>query len=98
MVWELGYIWPVILLMILGMTLWILLLVGLIWALVRWLTSKTTSSSLHDRRMPTIEPSAMEILRQRYARGEIDHTTFEQMRERLEASGARDHQPTVDSR
>ncbi len=33
-----------------------------------------------------------------YARGEIDHTTFEQMRERLEASDAHDHQPTVGSR
>ena len=30
---------------------------------------------------------AMEILRRRYARGEIDGTTFEQMRERLEHSG-----------
>jgi hypothetical protein len=28
----------------------------------------------------------LEILQQRYARGEIDHTTYEQMRERLQAS------------
>lgn len=32
------------------------------------------------------EPDAMEILRRRYARGEIDATTFDQMRERLEGS------------
>lgn len=32
------------------------------------------------------QPSAMEILRRRYARGEIDAATFDQMRERLEAS------------
>ncbi len=32
------------------------------------------------------QPSAMDILRQRYARGEIDAATFDQMRERLEAS------------
>jgi putative membrane protein len=32
------------------------------------------------------QPSALEILRQRYARGEIDATTYQQMRERLEAS------------
>lgn len=32
------------------------------------------------------EPDAMEILRRRYARGEIDGPTFDQMRERLEGS------------
>jgi uncharacterized membrane protein len=32
------------------------------------------------------DPPALEILRQRYAAGEIDAITFEQMRERLEAS------------
>jgi len=32
-------------------------------------------------------PDALEILRQRYASGEIDGTTFDQMRERLESSG-----------
>jgi uncharacterized membrane protein len=36
--------------------------------------------------MPPVQPSALEILRQRYARGEIDAVTYEQMRERLEAS------------
>jgi uncharacterized membrane protein len=30
-------------------------------------------------------PSALEILSQRYARGEIDSETFDQMRERLES-------------
>ena len=34
----------------------------------------------------TAQPSALDILRQRYARGEIDAVTFDQMRERLEAS------------
>ncbi len=32
-------------------------------------------------------PDALEILRQRYACGEINATTFDQMRERLESSG-----------
>ena len=34
--------------------------------------------------MPPVQPSALETLRQRYARGEIDADTYEQMRERLE--------------
>ncbi len=36
--------------------------------------------------MKSTEVSALEILRQRYAAGEIDTLTFEQMRERLMAS------------
>jgi len=36
---------------------------------------------------PPAQPSALEILRQRYARGEIDTATYEQMRERLENPG-----------
>lgn len=35
---------------------------------------------------PAENPPALEILRQRYAAGEIDGDTFEQMRERLETS------------
>jgi hypothetical protein len=38
--------------------------------------------------MPPSQPSAMEILRQRYARGEIDTATYESMRERLENSSS----------
>ncbi len=38
------------------------------------------------------QPSALEILRQCYARGEIDTATFEQQRERLEASVIREPQ------
>jgi putative membrane protein len=40
-----------------------------------------------DTPFEPIEPSALEILRRRYARGEIDGNTFDQMRERLESSG-----------
>ncbi len=36
---------------------------------------------------PPSQLSAMEILRQRYARGEINAATFDSMRERLENTG-----------
>ncbi len=42
--------------------------------------------------VPPAQPTAMEILRQRYARGEIDAATFDQMRERLEASSKPEQQ------
>jgi putative membrane protein len=68
--------------MVVGITLWILLLAVLIWALVRWLNGRSARPG-----MPPAEGlSALDILEQRYARGEIDHATFERMRERLQAS------------
>ena len=65
-----------------GGVLWIAILVILGWALIRWLERKTHVSSPSG----PASPSALEILRQRYARGEIDAATFEQMRERLQAT------------
>ena len=98
MMWGYAFAWPMMLWMILGGTLWIVLLVVLIWALVRWLNRKTMTpppyEGRHETTMQPGGPSALEILQQRYARGEIDTGTYEQMRERLEASPARDYQPT----
>ncbi len=91
MMWGYGFGWGW-LMMSLGTVLWIALLVVLVWALIRWLGSKTSTP-------PPSGPSAEEILRQRYARGEIDTATFEQMRERLQASEPRrsqyENQPTI---
>jgi putative membrane protein len=78
--------WPGMLISLLSTLFWIALLIGLVWAILSLL-------------IPTIRPllsdifgtestgtPALEILRRRYAAGEIDTATFEQMRERLMAS------------
>jgi putative membrane protein len=76
MMWEYGWGWPGLLMMTLSSLLWIAVIVALIWGVVLWVNKKQTN---------TTSPSALEILRQRYARGEIDTESFEQMRERLES-------------
>ena len=83
MMWGYDFGWGGWLLMTFGMALWVALLVVLAWALIRWLDAKTTMSA-----PPGMKGlSAMEILRLRYARGEIDLATFEQIRERIEPAG-----------
>ncbi len=91
MMWgyDFGWGW---LLMSFGMVLWIALLVVLVWAVIRWLERKTSTSVSQETDLPASGPTALEILRQRYARGEIDNAVFEQMRAQLEASGVRDEQ------
>jgi len=76
MMWGYGFGWGWFM-MAFGGILWIAILVILVWALIRW----------WERREPISGPSALEILRQRYVRGEIDTATFEQMRERLQVAG-----------
>ena len=83
--------------------IWLLLLALLIGTLIRWLVGRNRpwgtygpgapygpppGPHLHHR--PYQPSSSLEILQQRYARGEIDATTFDQMRERLEASARPD--------
>ena len=52
--------------------------------------SRTRLPAPHDA-LPGVDgPSALEVLQQRYARGEIDTATFENMRERLVAAGRRE--------
>ena len=63
---------------VLGGLLWIV-----IWGLIRWFASGNRRRPYYHPDQPPVAPSALEILRQRYARGEIDAATFEQMRERL---------------
>ena len=68
-----SFSWGGMVLMLLGMALSIALLVVLVWALFNWLTRK---SSAIVPPSPASTPSALEMLQQRYARGEIDTATF----------------------
>ena len=70
----------------LGTIFWIALLVLLTWALIHWLTRRNAPLIGYHPIPPVYQPSAIEILNQRYARSEIDDVTYQQMRERLEAS------------
>jgi uncharacterized membrane protein len=69
----------------LGKIFWIVILGLLVFALLRWFSLRRRQIPVYQFGASTAQPSALEILRQRYARGEIDATTYEQMRERLEA-------------
>jgi putative membrane protein len=82
--WGYGWSWPGMIMMMLSSLLWIALIAVLIWAAISWLNKKNAH---------TTTPSAMEILRQRYARGEIDTATFEQMRERLGGETPEERRP-----
>lgn len=65
-----------------GMLLFWALLVVAVVVLVRWLTATGSSSPDPPHNAPG--PSALDILAQRYARGEIDRDEFEQKRRDLE--------------
>ncbi len=86
---------------LMGSLFWIALFALLILGLVRLLT-RSQGPGFFFRPSPFVAPqqpyqpqpiSAMEILRQRYAHGEIDAVTFDQMRERLQASEQVPEQP-----
>jgi uncharacterized membrane protein len=90
-VWAHAFWWP------LHLVFWFLILGLLVFALTRlfgprgrWMAAcfpGRQPGSKPDYGMPPVQPSALEILRQRYASGEIDAATFDMMRERLEGSG-----------
>jgi putative membrane protein len=82
MMWGWGYPWMGTMMLWMGIfsVIWLVVLGLVVWALVRWVSGRSPTSG------STSAPSAIEILDQRYARGEIDTATYEEMRARLRAS------------
>lgn len=81
--WPIGPMgWPMMFEMIVWSLFWIAILIAGIWVLVSWLNRAKSENA--RPLTPSEEPSAMETLYRRYARGEIDTATFTQMREHLE--------------
>jgi putative membrane protein len=76
--------------MLFNAAIWVLLIGLLVWGISRFFNLRVWSAG-----SPAQEPSALEILRRRYARGEIDEATFERMRQQLSATGARDEQDAL---
>ena len=64
---------------------WVLIIAGIV-ALIKWLTSQS-SCGMHNQEKPTSPAggSALEILRERYAKGEIDKKEFEEKKKDLGA-------------
>ena len=85
MMWGFGHaIWLLLPLLLLGKFFWIVILALLIGGLIRRSSFRHRQMHAYHYGMPPVQPSALETLRQRFARGEIDAVTFDQMRERLE--------------
>jgi uncharacterized membrane protein len=78
--------WPGTLLSVLLVLFWLALLFGLIWAIVSLLMPSIRPMLKSVFGTKFADASALEILRQRYAAGEIDSLTFERMHERLMVS------------
>jgi uncharacterized membrane protein len=78
--WGFGF-WPLFPLFWIGMILFFC------WGAHHWFGWRDMRTHFYAPEGTPFEPNALEILRRRYARGEIDGTTFDQMRERLESSG-----------
>lgn len=83
MMWRYGYTfsWPGMFIMLaIGVILCIALIVGIVWLFMR-ASGRKNSVPVMPRASSL---SSMDILEQRYARGELDPQTCEQMREQLQ--------------
>lgn len=70
--------------------LWLLIIGAIIWAVMRLIRRAQPAQAPSSS-----EPSALEIVRRRYALGQIDRETFEEMIGRLLASEERDQPPVA---
>ncbi len=85
--WGGGFFWwPGMLLTVLSTLFLVALFVGFALALLRWIMPFIRPMLTDILGTKSTAYSALEILRQRYAAGEIDADTFEQMWERLVSS------------
>lgn len=71
--------------MMIMMVVWVVLIVLGIYALIKWVSHMRPPGS-HERLGPT-EKTAMQMLDERYARGELDREDFLQRREDLTRNG-----------
>lgn len=71
--------------MIISTIFWLGLGVGVVWALVRLASRFARGSDTGGSTGSSGQPSATDIVRARYARGEIDAATYREMVARLEA-------------
>lgn len=74
----------------LSLLLWLGIAGLAIWAALRWIVPRWRTALATPAAYVAPQPSAIETLRHRYALGEIDAPTFEQMVERILASEARE--------
>ena len=83
--------WAGLVFMGLALLFWVGVVALIAWLVARLATRRSPAAALAAApALAYAPPSAMETLRQRYARGEIDATTFDQMAERLRASEQRE--------
>jgi len=77
----------------LSLLLWLGIWALVVWAALRWVAPRwRTAMGAASAAYVAPQPSAIETLSHRYALGEIDAPTFEQMVERVLASEARERQ------
>jgi putative membrane protein len=90
-----GYGWSGFFWMILWMLIWVGVLSLVVWTIIRATSRRRWQTTHHEWRIQSNEPSALEILNRRYARGELETATYEAMRERIQASNAEQKLPVT---